>query len=436
MRPHSDTSAPSKSPTSAAGSAGALAEPGNLTADIQAIRSTLDALPQIDLNKMRLDRLARLQNELSARNVDGILLYDPINVRYATDCRNMQIWTMHNSARYCLVPTEGKAVMFDFVGSQHLADGNPTISESRPGILWYNHTAGSKRDDLIEDWADDLASVVRETCPGSTIVTDRLDADGRAALEKRQIAVSFGQDIIERARCIKTEEELKAQRHSAAVCEGALAAMRRQTAPGVSENELWATLVAVNSNLGGDYIETRLVLSGENTNPWYNEASERKVQAGDLVAIDTDMIGPFGYNTDISRTWLCHPGKPSAEQKTIYQLAYEQIHHNMSLLRAGQSFREYAEQSWKMPERYRELDCRVLVHGTGMCNEYPQIPSHPHFERTGYDGMFAENMTVSVESYIGEVGKNDGVKLEQMVRITKDGFELIANFPFEDELLG
>ena len=403
--------------------------------DFEQIKKQLRALPQVDESRMRLDRLARLQGELQKRDIGGMLLYDPINIRYATDCRNMQIWTMHNSARYCLVPAEGKAILFDFVNCKHLSDGMETLEESRPGTLWYHHTAGSKRGSLIESWANELADVISERCANKTIVFDRLDTDGRHALEVRNIKAFFGQDVIEHARCIKTPEELKAQKHSALVCETALDAMRKQTAPGVTENALWSTLVSVNSNLGGDYIETRLVVSGTNTNPWYTEASEREIQGGELLGIDTDMIGPFGYNTDISRTWLCHPGTPSDEQKTIYQLAYNQIHHNMSLLKAGVSFREFSEKAWKMPKRYSDLDCGVLTHGTGMCNEYPQIPPIHMFERTGYDGVFEENMTVSVESYIGEPGQKNGVKLEEMVRITPTGYELVAHFPFEDELL-
>lgn len=402
---------------------------------LEEARKRLAALPTVNAERMRMDRLERLQNELQARDIGGILLYDPINVRYATDCRSMQIWTMHNSARYCLVPADEKAIMFDFVNSEHLSHGLDTIAESRPGTLWYNHTAGSRRANLIELWADELASVIHERCANNRIVIDRLDADGRFALERRQVNVSFGQDVIEYARCIKTTEELNAQAHSAVVCETALQMMREQTKPGVSENELWATLVSVNATLGGDYIETRLVVSGTNTNPWYTEASERQIQAGELLGIDTDMIGPYGYNTDISRTWLCHPGVPTEEQKTIYKLSYEQVHHNMALLRAGVSFREFSEKAWKMPARYAPLDCGVLVHGTGMCNEYPQLTPMHLFDRTGYDGHFEKNMTVSVESYIGEPGAKNGVKLEEMVRITESGTELIARFPFEEELL-
>ena len=58
------------------------------------------------------------------------------------------------------------------------------------------------------------------------------------------------------------------------------------------------------------------------------------------------------------------------------------------------------------------------------------------FERAGYDGAFEANATVCVESYMGRVGGNEGVKLEQQVLITERGVELLSTFPFEDEVFG
>ena len=66
---------------------------------------------------------------------------------------------------------------------------------------------------------------------------------------------------------------------------------------------------------GGEFIETRLLTSGQRTNPWFNEASGRKMRPGELVALDTDTIGCYGYYSDFSRTFRCGPGKPTAYQK-------------------------------------------------------------------------------------------------------------------------
>ena len=58
--------------------------------DLAGVRIELAALPPVAVERMRLHRL---QSELQKREIGAVLLCDPINVRYATDCRSMQIWT-------------------------------------------------------------------------------------------------------------------------------------------------------------------------------------------------------------------------------------------------------------------------------------------------------------------------------------------------------
>ena len=71
-----------------------------------------------------------------------------------------------------------------------------------------------------------------------------------------------------------------------------------------------------------------MLASGDRINPWLREASERRVEAGDLVGFDTDMVGPFGYCADISRTFFCGPGRPTRRQKQLYRHALDEIEHN------------------------------------------------------------------------------------------------------------
>jgi Xaa-Pro aminopeptidase len=215
----------------------------------------------------------------------------------------------------------------------------------------------------------------------------------------------------------------------------ALSKIQSAIEPGRSENFLWSILNATNAEMGGEYIETRLLSSGSRTNPWYQESSSRLIRPGELVAIDTDMVGPYGYDADLSRTFFCEPGRPTGEQKTLYQMAYDQVHHNVDLLSAGLSFREFAEKAWQVPQRFKDQAATSTIHGVGMRNEYPMIGPPEDFQRWGYDGRFEENMTVCIESYIGEKGGSEGVKLEQMVLITNDGAQLMSNFPFDDRLL-
>jgi Xaa-Pro aminopeptidase len=167
-----------------------------------------------------------------------------------------------------------------------------------------------------------------------------------------------------------------------------------------------------------------------------HECSPRIIQRGDLVSFDTDLIGPYGYCADISRCYVTDTARPTKTQRHLYQLAYEQIEHNVSLLKAGVGFRELAEKAWPIPDVYAGNRYSCIVHGVGLCDEYPNVAHLQDFEHGGYDGVFAAGMTVCAESYIGRVGGLEGVKLEQQVLLTETGAVPLSSFPFDDTLLG
>ncbi|KAA8909816.1 hypothetical protein TRICI_004349 [Trichomonascus ciferrii] len=70
-----------------------------------------------------------------------------------------------------------------------------------------------------------------------------------------------------------------------------------------------------------------------------------------------------------------------------------------------------------------------------MTGEYPYLYHHGDFPDAGYDGIIEPGMVICVESYIGEQGGSQGIKLEQQVLITETGIEVSSNFPFEESLL-
>ena len=75
------------------------------------------------------------------------------------------------------------------------------------------------------------------------------------------------------------------------------------------------------------------------------------------------------------------------------------------------------------------------MHGVGLCDEYPAIYYPEELEDDGYDGIVEAGMAFCVEAYIGAVGGKNGVKLEDQVVITEDGFEEMSKYPFEDKFL-
>jgi Xaa-Pro aminopeptidase len=88
-----------------------------------------------------------------------------------------------------------------------------------------------------------------------------------------------------------------------------------------------------------------------------------------------------------------------------------------------------------LPEQYRAQRYGVMMHGVGLCDEYPCIRYPEDLEDHGYDGVLEPGMTLCVEAYVGAVGGREGVKLEDQVLITEEGVENLTSYPFEAALL-
>ena len=384
---------------------------------------------------MRGYRLGRVQRMLRERDLAGVLLYDPINVRYANGSSNMQVRILHNQHRYCWVPSSGKSVLFDYPPAVHLAEHLETIAEIRPARTWTYFGAGDNYDEKAGLWADELVDVIRETSAGETrVAADHLDPLGTRALEERGFSIHNGQEVMERARSIKSDDEIQAMLISISVCEAGMARMHGELRAGITENQLWSHLHPVNIAMGGEWIETRLLSSGGRTNPWFRECSDRIIRAGELIAFDTDLIGPFGYCSDISRTWFCRPGRPTAEQKRLYAYAHEQVQANIDEMRAGRTLREVAETSWRVPNEFVARRYGSTAHGVGLADEWPHLTFSDKAD-TAMPGMLEPGMTLCVESYIGAEDGNEGVKLEEQILVTENGPQRLSTYPYEHDLL-
>ncbi|WP_236560998.1 Xaa-Pro peptidase family protein [Pontibacillus sp. HMF3514] len=391
---------------------------------------------QIDLVRMRQYRLGRVREQLKAQGYGGIVIFDPVNLRYATGSRNMQVFMLRNPARYVFIPTEGPITLFDFPNCEHLSEGIETIDEVRPATTLSYVASGENLYDNAKAWAKEIADLFKQHAgDNNKLAIDYVPSVGAIELAKLGIDVVDGQEPIEHARSIKNDQEIEAMKISVRTAEEGMIRMQQALKPGITENELWSQLHQTNIAQGGDYVETRLLSSGNRTNPWFQECSDKVINEGELVAFDTDMNGPFGFFTDISRTFYCGDSEPSDEQKRLYQTAYEQIQYNIDLLKPGMTFREYAEKSWQIPDEFFPNRYFTVAHGTGLSGEYPYIVYPQDFEEKGYDGVIQPNMVLSVESYIGSPGGKEGVKLEEQLLVTEDGVENFSDFPFEQKLM-
>lgn len=388
------------------------------------------------LPNMREYRLQRLCEQLVANDLGGILLFDPLNIRYATDSTNMQLWITHNHARACFVSADGYMVLWDFHNCEHLSAHLPLVREVRGGAAFFYFECGDRVSEHAHRFSGEVDELMQQHCgQNRRLAVDKIELDGVRALDKLGIEIVNGQLITEQARMIKGPDEIKAMRCAVASCEAAVAEMQRSMRAGMTENDVWAVLHAENIRRGGEWIETRILNSGPRTNPWYQESGPRVISNGDLLSFDTDLIGVYGVCVDISRSWIVGGLEPTPEQKRLYRIAYEHIQANAHMLKPGVKFTDLTHNGHRLPEEFRAQRYGVMFHGVGLCDEYPCIRYPEDLDSYGYEGELQAGMTLCVEAYIGAVGGKDGIKLENQLLITEDGFEDLTRYPFEDSFL-
>ncbi len=388
-----------------------------------------------NMTSVREYRLQRVRDKLKKFDCAGILLYDPLNIRYATDSTNMSAWTSHNAARYALVMTEGPVIVFEFDGHEFLSNHNPLVTEVRSATTYLYFTAGEFSKNRAKIWAAEITEIVAQYGSGNKrLALDHCAPEGVQELLNNGFKLINGEEVMELARLIKSDDEIIAMRRSIYSCEKSIEIMRSHFESGITEQKLWSIFQMEAVSRGAEWIETRLLAAGPRTNPWYQECSSRAIQGGELMSFDTDLVGAYGYCTDMSRCWLCGDEKASPTQKDIYTKAYEQVRQNIERLRPGITFKELSFSSKEYPrDEFRHYS--MLYHGIGLCDEYPAIPFSWEWNENSFDGTVKPGMALCVESYVGRPAGGPGVKLEEQVLITETGHEILTNYPFESDLL-
>lgn len=387
-------------------------------------------MPAINFERMYAYRLQRIRAELKKADADMCVLVNPISLRYAVDYRTYALFQSHIPTTYLFVPQDGPIVIYNAYLESDLVD------ECRVGPPLSFFDGGPILPEAAQALGDEVVNYLSELgTDHRRVALEYVNPSLTQALMKRGLDVIDGVTIAEMARLIKSEEEIACMRWAVAVAELGISKLQQALRPGVSELQLWGLLNYANLANNGDWHEGRMLASGSRINPWLQEASPRKVEEGDLVGFDTDMVGPFGYFADVSRTLYCGKGNPSNRQRELYRLAVSEVEHNIALLRPGLRFSKFQQQAFKQDECFHQNAYTCITHAVGMCDEYPRI-NQVFRGPNPYDGVFEAGMVMCLESYVGAVGERDGVKLEQQVLITETGTEPLSTYPWDERLMG
>ena len=393
------------------------------------------ALP--NLEKMRAFRWKRLTQSVIDRDYGGVLMFDPLNIRYATDSTNLQLWNAHNPFRAVLVCADGYMVIWDYKNSPFLSTFNPLVREQRSGASMYYFSTGDRGAEAADKFVAEVKDLIQQHGGGNMrIGVDKIQIHGFRALQAAGFDVKDGEELTEHTRAIKGPDEILAMRCASHACEVAVAEMEAACMPGQSEDDIWAVLHAENIKRGGEWIETRLLASGPRTNPWFQECGPRIVQDNEIVAFDTDLIGSYGICVDISRTWWVGDKAPRPDMIEAMQIAHEHITTNMAMLKPGVAIKDLTFNTHVLPEKYQKQKYSCLMHGVGLCDEWPHVSYPDHYRPGAFDYHLQAGMVLCVEALVSPEGGDFSIKLEDQVLITETGFENLTKYPFDAQLMG
>ncbi len=390
-----------------------------------------------NLSKMRAYRWQRLTQHIVERDLAGLLLFDPLNIRYATDTTAMQVWNTHNPFRAVLLCADGYMVVWEYKTATFMSEYNPLVREQRSGADLFYFDRGDKTDVAADLFARDVHDLMRQHSPGNTrLGVDKIMLHGLRALEAQGLTIVAGEELTEKARSIKGADEILAMRCANDACEKSVAAMQRAARPGLSEDEIWAVLHAENIRRGGEWIETRLLTTGPRTNPWFQECGPRQLQNNEILSFDTDLIGSYGICIDISRSWWIGDQTPPADMIAAMNHAVDHMRINTAMLKPGVAFKELTFGGHVLDDQYQKQKYGLKMHGVGLCDEWPLIAYPDQYIEGAYDYALEPGMVLCVEALVSPEGGRFSIKLEDQVLITEDGHENLTTYPFDPPLMG
>ena len=188
-----------------------------------------------DLARMRAERHARLVKGINDRGLGGALLFDPLNIRFATDSSNMQVWNAHNPFRACFVGADGHMVIFDFKGGpdKMLSDFNPLVKEVRAGAGMFYFSAGDLGDARAHEFTGQIGGeLMAAHGHGKRLAVDKIMVAGYRALTAANFEVIDGEELTEKVRAVKGADEIRGLRCATHSCERSVAAMEAAAAAG------------------------------------------------------------------------------------------------------------------------------------------------------------------------------------------------------------
>ena len=386
-------------------------------------------LPSIPLSEYK-ERIVKVQTAMKQEGYDLLLCYgneaEPQYVRYFS-----AYWPSFETAGV-LIPSEGTPLLLIGPESFTYASDRSKI----PEIRLLKAFRESSEPEYPGKKLDTFPSVFREVLGNKTITRFGVaglplmtigvyEALAEGLKEFGDIKIEKADEIVNRIRMIKTENELACMRAAAEITRKTFDYVLKNIRVGMTEQQVVGLALGKMHELGAERESYPLwVLTGKGSNQAISRPRNKEIEKGDMTFL---QIGARvdGYASSIGRAVVF--GKATPEQKELIEVGYRAQADAIGMMKAGVLASDVAkfhiENVTKMG--YGDWLLYGPFHGNGtMEGEAPWV-------ETTADFLLEENMTFCADIFLGSAEKEIGLRVEDVICVKKDGVENLTNYPRE-----
>lgn len=390
---------------------------------------------RVNFERLRTERLARIKKILKDSEIGALLCFDMNNVRYIT-ATHIGTWAMDKVARFCLLPQDDEPINWDFgSAARHHQLYCPWLGErSRAGI-------STLRGAMLPEAgrAEDVARKIRIELEERGLLNEPLGVDVIElpvlfALQNEGIKVVDGQQLMQQARIIKTQDEITLLNTACMMVDAAYDELYRAMKPGIRENECVGLASKVLYDMGSEHVEGINAISGERCSPHPHVFSDRVLRPGDPAYFDI-LHSYMGYRTCYYRTFAIGSASPALVD--AYKRCRYYLDAAIDAIKPGVTTADVAK-LWPKAQEFgfpNEEACFALQYGHGVGLSIWEKPVFSRLVSLDHPEVIQEGMVFALETFWPASDGWSAARIEEQLVVTKDGCEVITRFPAEELLI-
>ena len=396
---------------------------------------TVDWEERVNVERLRTERLARIKRVLKESDIGALLCFDMNNVRYIT-ATHLGTWAMDKLARFTLLPRDDDPILWDFgSAARHHQLYCPWLGDRVHSGISTQRGAMLPAAGRAEAVAHKIRVELEERgLMGQPVGIDAVELPVLFALQREGIEVVDGQQLMQQARLIKTQDEITLLTTACMMVDAAYDELYRFMKPGVRENECVGLVSKVLYDMGSEHVEGVNAISGERCSPHPHVFSDRALRPGDPAYFDI-LHSYNGYRTCYYRTFSI--GSASPAMVDAYKKCRELLDAAIYTIKPGVTTADVVK-LWPKAEEFGFPDeeaAFALQYGHGVGLSIWEKPIFSRLVSLEHPEVIEEGMVFALETFWPASDGWTAARIEEQLVVTKDGCEVITRFPAEQLLI-